>query len=191
MSRICVALNLNNIADDLQTCINTVEKEYNEIPIEFVPYLCAAEDHRFFHHYGIDPISIIRVLNTFIRTRKIQGASTIEQQFVRVVTKRYEHTISRKIREQMIAIALTRRIKKESIARSYLAIAYYGALYQGNKGINELMNYGLSFMNTVDIMGVIARLKYPEPLQYSEQWNSKVVNRIDYIKSRLIKYKII
>lgn len=185
ISRVCVALNLSNIANDLQSCISVVNEQHDEVPMAFVPYLIAAEDHRFLLHCGVDPISIIRVLITFMKKRKIHGASTIEQQFVRVVTNRYERTLSRKIREQMIAIALTRIVDKEAIARSYLAIANYGTLYQGKKGIEKLMNNRISVIDSVNIIGIVARLKYPEPLQYSEQWNSKFMDRIDYVKSRL------
>lgn len=185
ITKICVSFNLNNITNDLQACISIVEEQYHEVPSDFIPYLIAAEDHRFFQHYGVDPISIIRALSAFIRNKKIQGASTIEQQFVRVVTNRYERTLSRKIREQIIAIALSRVVGKELIARSYLAIAHYGALYQGKNGIQKLINHKLSYISPVNIICIVARLKYPEPLEYSEQWNYKFLSRIDYIKSRL------
>lgn len=165
-------------------CIDVIEEEHKKIPTFFIPYLIAAEDHRFFQHYGIDPFSILRAVKVYVLKRKVQGASTIEQQFVRVVTKRYERTLYRKIREQILAMALTRATNKISIARGYLAIAYYGSLYQGEEGIEKLMSKELSLMTSTNILGAVARLKYPEPLAYTEEWNSKLTDRINYIQSR-------
>lgn len=183
LSKIYIIFNIRNIRTDLKICVNIVNQQHHKIPKKFIPYLVVAEDHRFYAHYGIDPIAIFRSIYIWLLKRKIQGASTIEQQFVRVVTQRYELTLTRKIHEQILAIILTNNIDKESIARGYLAIAHYGTLYQGAKGIKKLVKVE----SPLNIISAVARLKYPEPMSCSSEWNSKLIARIQYINSR---YKI-
>ena len=57
------------------------------------------EDRRFFDHSGFDIVAFFRVLWRFATFRPTGGASTIDMQFVRVATGRYERTIKRKIYE--------------------------------------------------------------------------------------------
>ena len=110
----------------LNNCVSTVDFKRNEIPSRFIPYLVVAEDHRSSRHLGIDPVGMLRAFYVRLKKNEIQGASTIEQQFVRVVTNDYEYSLLRKFREQLLAIALTNQRMKSDIARAYLAVAYYG-----------------------------------------------------------------
>ena len=57
---------------------------------------------------------------------KHEGASTIEQQLVRVLTNDYERTLKRKLKEIYLASHLRKYADKETIAIAYLDIAYYG-----------------------------------------------------------------
>ncbi|MAA66350.1 MAG: hypothetical protein CL581_16460 [Alteromonadaceae bacterium] len=66
--------------------------------------LVVAEDHRNQLHYGIDPIAILSAFAGRVFKGKKRGASTIEQQFVRVITQRYERTVRRKIRGKRLGI---------------------------------------------------------------------------------------
>lgn len=184
MSRLAVLLNIWGLAVHLGKCIQVVDNKKNEIPDYYVPILVAAEDHRAFYHYGVDPIGILRALYVRFFRREIQGASTIEQQFVRVVTERYERTVSRKLKEQLLAIAISRAKCKADIARAYLAIAYYGASYKCHDGIQKLINNHACATQNDHIISVVARLKYPEPAVHTNIWKSKFERRISYIGSR-------
>src|SRR5690348_10551479 len=61
--------------------------------------LISGEDHRFFGHCGIDPIAVCRAIWRGVVLGHREGASTIEMQLVRVVTGRFERTLTRKLRE--------------------------------------------------------------------------------------------
>src|SRR5262245_21594087 len=52
--------------------------------------LVSGEDHRHVLHPGVDPIAICRATWRCIYRGKREGASTIEQQVVRVISGRYE-----------------------------------------------------------------------------------------------------
>jgi penicillin-binding protein 1A len=161
-----------------------VDSVKESIPQSFLLTLIAAEDHRNFLHYGIDTIGILRAANVSLRQGKTQGASTIEQQFVRVVTGRYERTPQRKIREQILAIALSRQKGKLEIASAYLSIAFYGTGCIGITGLQRYCGNDLTLTDKIKIRKMVARLKYPKPLCTTEEWEITLNNRVNYIERR-------
>ncbi len=87
----------------------------------------AAEDVRFRHHFGIDPIGILRALVADIRLRGIaEGGSTIDQQIIRARFLTPERTWQRKIVEMLLAVLLDARMSKDEILEIYLNDVYLG-----------------------------------------------------------------
>src|SRR5258708_3224084 len=99
----------------------------------------AAEDVRFHHHFGIDPIGMARALFTNIRAGGIAaGGSTIDQQIIKTRFLSQERTWRRKITEIILAILLDARMPKNEILEVYLNDVYLG--HSGGKpilGIDE------------------------------------------------------
>lgn len=86
-----------------------------------------SEDSRFYEHDGVDPPSLIRAIVTNVRTDGItQGGSTLTQQYVKNAFLTPERTITRKIREAVISIALERQMEKDEILEAYLNEVYFG-----------------------------------------------------------------
>jgi len=94
----------------------------------FVPRaFLAAEDVRFHHHIGIDPIGMVRALFTNIRAHGIAaGGSTIDQQIIKARFFSQERTWRRKIPEIILAIVLDARMPKDEILEVYLNEVYLG-----------------------------------------------------------------
>lgn len=145
--------------------------------------LVVAEDRRSEMHRGVDPIAMIRAFSVRIRIGRIQGASTIEQQFVRVISGRYERSITRKLREQALAIAVARRRTKDQIAAAYLSVAFYGSGRVGTAAMVNQCGAELDAASQRVVFGMIARLKYAEPLRATWQWHAKLLRRIEYIEA--------
>lgn len=183
-SRLMTRLNLYGLSEDLEHCLDAVDRAPC-IPVRFVVTLIAAEDHRSPIHPGVDPISMLRALLVWIRAGKLQGASTIEQQLVRVIVGRYEWTAQRKIKEQMLAIALSRKRTKARIAEAYLSVAFYGSGQYGIRAIRGVCGPDLDSSCQDSISHIVARLKYPKPLNPSVEWQLKASRRVEYIASRL------
>lgn len=105
------------------------------VPSAFI----AAEDVRFRHHLGFDPIGIVRALFSNIRAGEItQGGSTIDQQIVKARFLSQERTWRRKFVEVILAILLDARLRKDEILEIYLNDVYLG--HNGGKpvlGIDE------------------------------------------------------
>ena len=100
------------------------------------PYLpeavIATEDHRFYYHFGIDPIGLARAFYVNIRAgHVVQGGSTITQQLAKNLFLTPERTMTRKIQEALLAIWLEHRFTKDQILEIYLNRVYFGAASYG------------------------------------------------------------
>jgi penicillin-binding protein 1C len=94
----------------------------------------ATEDPRFYRHPGFDLIGIARALIQNIREGDtVSGASTIAQQLVRnlVLPEGVERTLSRKIREVVLAAEVTRSYPRDKILEIYVNSINYGNLAYG------------------------------------------------------------
>ena len=169
---------------DLQRCLDVVDRFRESVPYPFVGVLIEAEDHRSAYHLGIDPIGMLRAVWVRLVAGHVQGASTIEQQFVRVVTGRYERTAVRKVREQLLAIALARHRPKSSIASAYLAIAFYGSGCIGLDGLKGHFGHRLHSVGDNQALRFVSQLKYPRPLRPSAHWHAKINTRCEAILAR-------
>jgi penicillin-binding protein 1A len=99
----------------------------DDIPDMLKKAVVAAEDKNFYKHGGIDLTATIRALIADLRGQEIvQGGSTITQQYVKAAYTSGERTISRKVREGILARQLTRKADKEEILFRYLQSIYLG-----------------------------------------------------------------
>lgn len=184
ISLLAELFDIRGIRAEISRCLNVVDSSKGKVPSPFLVSLIAAEDHRSALHQGVDPIAMARAAYVCVRGGQLEGASTIEQQFVRVVTGRFDRTLSRKVREQILAIAVCRRRSKLEIASAYLSIAFYGSGCVGIKGLRTRCGSNLSHARQNDIRAMISRLKYPEPRQPSANWTMKLNLRVEYITCR-------
>ncbi len=84
------------------------------------------EDRRFYLHGGFDIPSTIRALAADSSGSGIQGGSTITQQLVKQLYLTSQRTVSRKIKEAVIADRLEREYSKDQILQAYLNTIYLG-----------------------------------------------------------------
>src|SRR5215470_968168 len=99
---------------------------------ELPPYLprafVAIEDRRFYSHFGIDPIGLLRAAAANVMRRGVaQGGSTITQQLAKNLFLTQERTYWRKLQEVVLALWLERKFSKTEILELYLNRVYFGA----------------------------------------------------------------
>jgi penicillin-binding protein 1A len=88
----------------------------------------AIEDRRFYSHFGIDPIGLLRaVYSNFMAGRTVQGGSTLTQQLAKNLFLSPDRTIERKIQEVMLSIWLEQKFTKDQILEMYLNRVYFGS----------------------------------------------------------------
>ncbi|MFH0968896.1 MAG: PBP1A family penicillin-binding protein [Patescibacteria group bacterium] len=101
---------------------------FSEMPDNLKYATIALEDQDFYSHHGIKFTSIIRAaLKDVIGGGVSQGGSTITQQFVKKSMLTDEKTLSRKIKEVILALELETKYSKDEILGMYLNQIPYGS----------------------------------------------------------------
>ena len=108
-----------------------------QVPEHLVRAVLAAEDHRFFQHHGVDLRGILRALITNLRHGAIrQGGSTLTQQLAKNYFLTPARTISRKLKEALLAVIIELKYDKNEILEIYLNEIYLGQ--KGSVAINGI-----------------------------------------------------
>ncbi|HZP20486.1 MAG TPA: penicillin-binding protein 1A [Bauldia sp.] len=99
---------------------------------EMPPYLpeavIAIEDRRFYYHFGIDPIGLVRAaIANFRAGGVVQGGSTLTQQLAKNLFLTPDRSFERKIQEAILAVWLEASLTKKQILELYLNRVYLGA----------------------------------------------------------------
>jgi membrane peptidoglycan carboxypeptidase len=126
--------------------------KYADIPKVLVDATIASEDHSFFTNPGVDVLGIARAAIADLTHRETGGggASTITQQLVKLRLVGSENTISRKIREAILAVEVTRTYSKEQILELYFNQIYYGNQAYGIKAAAQSY-FGKSDLKTLTL----------------------------------------
>lgn len=97
------------------------------LPPYLVNAVLATEDRRFRHHFGIDPIGLLRAaIANYKAGSVVEGGSTITQQLAKNLFLSSERTIARKVREVVLALWLETKFSKDKILELYLNRVYFG-----------------------------------------------------------------
>jgi penicillin-binding protein 1A len=99
---------------------------------EMSPYIpqavMAIEDHRFYSHFGFDPIGLVRAMaGNLMSGRFSQGGSTLTQQLAKNLFLKPDRTIERKVQEALLALWLEQNHTKDQILEMYLNRVYFGS----------------------------------------------------------------
>ncbi|MCL2338533.1 MAG: PBP1A family penicillin-binding protein [Proteobacteria bacterium] len=159
--------------------------DYDSMPPQLINAFVAAEDQNFWHHPGIDVQGITRaaannVIHLFGGPTRFSGASTITQQVAKNFFLNNDRTLSRKIKEMILALKLERAYSKQHIITLYLNQIFLGAHAYGvgsaalmyfNKPVNELTLSEAAFLASLP--------KAPND-------TSRAVDRRNYVLRRML-----
>ncbi len=194
---------LKNYKPDVMTRIHAsngeLVKEFSKeyrifIPIDNIPKelknaFISAEDKNFYNHYGIDPLGILRAIikNTYyiFSDRRPEGASTITQQVAKNFLLSNELTISRKVKEALIAIKIDATLSKSRILELYLNQIYLGS---GTYGVAAASNkYFNKTLDELDLSEVSFLAALPKaPSRYNPIKNYEIsLNRRNWVLKRM------
>ncbi len=111
-----------------------VVTEIDEIPKGIIDAFLSAEDDKFYEHQGVDYLGVMRALLANIKAgRVVQGGSTITQQVAKSLLLTKERSISRKIKDFLLALRIEKHLSKDEILFLYLNQVYLGGGYYGVK----------------------------------------------------------
>lgn len=146
---------------------------YGRIPKVLTHAVIAAEDGDFYRHKGLDYPGMLRALLSVLRNRRItQGGSTITQQLIKTLMLTPERTLSRKIKEVILARQLETNLTKDEILHLYLNQIYLG---HGTYGVEEAsrlyFGHGVEEVDLAEAALLAGLVQSPErltPLRHPE-----------------------
>ena len=98
----------------------------DEMPQDIKDAVVAAENRTFWTDNGIDPKGILRAVFNNAPGNAQQGASTITQQYVKILYLTQERSYTRKLKEAILSLKLQREQSKSEILEGYLNTIYFG-----------------------------------------------------------------
>jgi len=144
----------------------------------------ATEDRRFYSHFGIDPVGLIRAAFTDLRSgHVVQGGSTITQQLAKTVFLTPQRSVSRKIREALLALWLERHFTKDQILEIYLNRVYLGAgTYGVDAAAHRYFGKSAAKLNLYESAVIAGLLKAPtrfNPTRDKEKTKARAAQVLD------------
>lgn len=109
-----------------------------EIPLFLRQATIAVEDKDFYKHQGVNPIGgILRAVRETLFRQKLQGGSTITQQLVKTALLTPERTLTRKLKEIILAFWTEQLYNKDQILEMYFNQVPYGGTSWGIEAASE------------------------------------------------------
>ena len=183
----------SQVYDDQGNLIAIFHAEVNRDPVTWdqIPRGVAAaivdtEDSKFWNHHGVNPWATARALFNDTSSGGIrQGGSTITQQLVKNTLLTNERTLTRKIKEAVLAVRLEDALTKQQILTDYLNTVYFGNGAYGIKAAAEVY-FGVPVQKLTRIQGALLAglINDPEghdPFRFPQQ--SK--DRRDFVLDRM------
>ncbi|PPG86090.1 penicillin-binding protein [Rathayibacter rathayi] len=195
---------------------NRVEVGWDDVAQSVKDAAVAGEDPRFYEHGGIDLQGTLRAIAVTLTGGKLQGGSSITQQYVKNVlvqkaesitdeaerTKAYDEatapTPERKLKEMRLAIGLEKEASKDDILLGYLNIALFGGTVYG---IEAAANYyygipasQLSISQAAALLAIVnnpAKFRFDDPgdkVNGAAKGYADTKERRDYILSEELKH---
>ena len=162
-----------------------------EVPPALIKAVIAIEDQRFYSHFGVDPLSILRAMWANLRAGEIvQGGSTLTQQLIKNLYLGREQTLRRKAEEALMALALELHFSKDEILAAYL-----NEIFLGQDGSRAIHGFALAAEYyfgrplaelRVDELALLAGIgrgaSFYNPLRYPE----RAVDRRNTVLARML-----
>ncbi|WP_339052177.1 PBP1A family penicillin-binding protein [Candidatus Lariskella endosymbiont of Epinotia ramella] len=167
----------------------------SEVPTIVINAFLAAEDKNFFQHPGVDLYSTIRaaiqsVLN-LAASKRVVGGSTITQQVVKDFLLTNERSISRKIKEAILAYRISKIYSKHRILELYLNQIFLGNNSYGI--VTAAQNYfdkDLKDLNIAEAAMLAALPKAPSTLNPFTNYSKAKIRR-DWVIERMAEEEMI
>ena len=159
------------------------------IPLNLRHAILAAEDKNFYSESAFSPTGILRAIYHNITGGSLQGGSTITQQYAKTAFLTQSRTVTRKIKELVIATKLESQQSKDQIFESYLNTIYFG---RGSYGVstaaqvyfNRTVNQ-LSIGQDAVIAAILNSPGYYDP--QSVAGLARLKNRFSYVLAEMQK----
>jgi len=155
------------------------------LPDTFATLLIRKEDRFFYYHFGINPVSSVRALFTYLTKGDAGGSSTITQQLAKnILGTEIDRTIQNKLLEVFYTLAIESFFTKTEILQMYANSVFLGNQVQGF-GTASYAYFETSLPETTinQQLALLATLAYPST---RNPWESDNVLYAEGLHRRLI-----
>lgn len=161
----------------------------DEIPAVMKQAMVSVEDHRFYSHFGIDPLGLARaVYNAFSEDRQVSATSTITQQLARNVFLNSNRSLDRKINEAVLALALEYNFSKEQILELYLNKVYFGGgAYGIDSASRKFFSHSARELSLEEAAIIAGLVKAPSRYSPTADINA-AVGRANVVVGQMVAY---
>lgn len=167
------------------------EKQRTLVPLSAISPLLqhaiiAIEDPEFYTHKGIKPTSILRAILTNLMQSELlsgQGGSTITQQVIKLSVLTADKTVTRKLKEWVLAVKLEQAMDKDKILELYLNQAPYGGVLYGVEEAS-MMFFGKHASDVTLLEAAYLAAVLPAPTRLSPYRTSQESGRNDQLEAR-------
>ena len=161
---------------------------YEQIPIDFVRALQAAEDSRFFEHFGIDIKGLSRAAFQLASSGEIQsGGSTITMQVAKNFFLTREQTFKRKFIEIFLALQIETQLSKQEIMALYVNQIYLGHRAYGiQAAANTYYGQNIDQLNLAQLAMIAGLPKAPSAFNPITN-PSRATTRRNWILGRMLE----
>lgn len=164
----------------------------DSIPPQFVACLLQFEDQYFYHHPGINPVSLYRSFKTNLaQGRIVSGGSTLTMQVARLLRNGKPRTYSQKLLETLIAIHLEINFTKDEILAMYVAHAPFGGNVVGLEAASWRYFGRPSHQLSWAEYAVLAVLPNAPSLLYPGKNTQQLKQKRDRLLDRLLEKQVI
>jgi penicillin-binding protein 1A len=158
------------------------------LPPYLVHAVLATEDRRFYSHFGIDPLGLIRAsYRNAAAGSVVEGGSTITQQLAKNLFLSPKRTVTRKLEELVYAVWLEQRFSKNEILELYLNRVYFGGGTYGVEAASRRYFGKSSRFVTLPQAALLAGL-LKAPSRYSPRRSVKLASaRVDEVLENMVE----
>lgn len=156
----------------------------SNVPMSLRQATIAIEDKNFYTHPGIDPLTPFRIVWNLIVKRRVVGGSGLTQQLVKTVILSSERTVTRKIKEFILALQIEQKYTKDQILLMYLNEVPYGGTAYGIESA-ALSYFGKPARELTVAESVILAGLPQSPSNYSPYSGKLYINRSNEVLRRM------
>ncbi|HEV7193074.1 MAG TPA: transglycosylase domain-containing protein [Jatrophihabitantaceae bacterium] len=175
---------LSTIGDQNRTIIRL-----DQVPQQVRWEVLAAEDRGFYSEPGVSIKGTLRAVASDLTGGDTQGGSGITQQYVKNAYLNDSRTLSRKLKELMIAVKLARQYSKDQILEFYLNRVYFG---RGAYGIEAAAQtyFGVDISKVTVAQGAVLAALLRAPSYYDPAVNPAAArSRWQYVLDGMVATK--
>lgn len=172
--------------------VNRSNVDLKSVPSDLINAVITAENQDFYKDKGISIKGISRAfLYNLLSLRIVGGGSTITQQYVKDAYLTQKKSFSRKLKETIITIKLSKSSSKDFILTNYLNTIFFGRNSFGvaaaaksyfNKDIKNLTP-----AESIFIASVIPRPSYFQNYEQNEKAKAILLNKWNSVRTRMVK----